>query len=380
MATKLATYRIYAGLDSDNNPIWDTYYFATAAGQVGETSGLKFLRPETHTVNGKKFFENGGHKGIVLTGSDIAYIEGDTLTVTGAIGNNANEINNIKNGYLTKGEASTNYLTKDSASSTYYSKTSIDNNFYTQNYINNNFINKTSLGVANGVATLDASGQVPSSQLPSYVDDVVVGYYFPDTTKQFHEANNIGSSTIAPESGKIYVDINTNISYRWSGNSTTGYVEIGKGLALGETANTAYAGNKGKANAQAIADIQSGAIVVKKAEQDGDGNVIKDTYLPLNKDSTLLKALSVDSTNGAINFGGTKFTVANQRLRIIDDGSYPFVLQTMRQGAVRNYSFPEASPGSTVTLATVDQIHILTASETEPATKKSGDVWIEITG
>ena len=37
-------------------------------------------------------------------------------------------------------------------------------------------VDKTSLGAKNGVAQLDASGTVPASQLPSYVDDVIEGY------------------------------------------------------------------------------------------------------------------------------------------------------------------------------------------------------------
>ena len=77
-------------------------------------------------------------------------------------------------------------------------------------------------GVANGVATLDDSGLIPSTQLPSYVDDVVEGYYY---NNQFYTtAEHI--STITPETGKIYVDItdpNNPVSYRWTG---TAYVDI----------------------------------------------------------------------------------------------------------------------------------------------------------
>ena len=46
------------------------------------------------------------------------------------------------------------------------------------------------------------------------------------------------------EEGKIYVTKDTNLTYRWSG---TGYVEISKSLALGETSSTAYRGDRGKA-------------------------------------------------------------------------------------------------------------------------------------
>lgn len=73
-------------------------------------------------------------------------------------------------------------------------------------------------------------GKVPSAQLPAYVDDVL-------------EYANFAAFPATGESGKIYVALNTNLTYRWSG---TAYVEISKSLALGETADTAYRGDRGK--------------------------------------------------------------------------------------------------------------------------------------
>lgn len=95
-------------------------------------------------------------------------------------------------------------------------------------------------GVANGVATLDANGKVTSSQLPSFVDDVIEGTMNSGATS----FTKTGESTaLTPESDKIYVDTTTNITYRWSG---TKYVKIGSDLALGETSATAYRGDRGK--------------------------------------------------------------------------------------------------------------------------------------
>ena len=82
-----------------------------------------------------------------------------------------------------------------------------------------NYIPKSEKGSANGVATLDGNGKVPSSQLPSYVDDVVEGYYY---NGQFY-TDSAHTQLITPETGKIYVDLNTNKTYRWGG---TTYVEI----------------------------------------------------------------------------------------------------------------------------------------------------------
>lgn len=100
---------------------------------------------------------------------------------------------------------------------------------------------KSEKGVPNGVATLDDTGKVPASQLPSYVDDVKEYQTFSDFPK-------IG------EQDKIYVSKETNITYRWSGTS---YVEISSSIALGETAQTAYAGDKGKRNADNIVALQT---------------------------------------------------------------------------------------------------------------------------
>lgn len=117
------------------------------------------------------------------------------------------------------------------------------------NVTNDAQVKRSEMGSASGVATLDTAGKVPSSQLPSYVDDVL------------EYANKAGFPTTG-ESGKIYVAQDTNLTYRWSG---TAYVEISPSLALGETSSTAYAGDKGKANADNIANIISGTTKVGSA-------------------------------------------------------------------------------------------------------------------
>ena len=98
------------------------------------------------------------------------------------------------------------------------------------NVTNDAQVKRSEMGVNNGVATLDASGKILTSQLPSFVDDVI-------------EAASKTAFPTKGESGKIYVALDTNLTYRWGG---TEYVEISKSLALGETSSTAYAGDKGK--------------------------------------------------------------------------------------------------------------------------------------
>ena len=116
------------------------------------------------------------------------------------------------------------------------------------------YIASSTKGANNGVAELDANGKVPSSQLPSYVDDVIEGYLY---NGHFYE-EAAHTTEITGETGKIYVDLSTEKTYRWSG---TAFVEISESLALGETSSTAYAGDKGKANADAITAIKDGTTI-----------------------------------------------------------------------------------------------------------------------
>lgn len=80
----------------------------------------------------------------------------------------------------------------------------------------------TGLGVANGIATLDANGQVPSTQLPSYVDDVL-------------EYTHVAAFPSTGVAGKIYVETTGNTTYRWSG---TTYVKITSGEVLSVAGKT----------------------------------------------------------------------------------------------------------------------------------------------
>lgn len=142
------------------------------------------------------------------------------------------------------------------------------------------------LGRPNGIATLNENGVVPASQLPSYVDDVL----------------EYSSSSALPTEGStgiIYVTLDENKTYRWSGST---YVEISKSLGLGETASTAFPGNRGvelendleahvnsKNNPHKVTKEQIGLDKVdntpdvekdvNSAVKDNLGNVISETYV-----------------------------------------------------------------------------------------------------
>lgn len=143
-------------------------------------------------------------------------------------------------------------------------------------------------GQANGVATLDESGVVPASQLPSYVDDVIEVYADfdknPDGTLAdivlYYDAEH--QQPVTGEAGKIYIDITVrtaiqtrmlstedtlslltdelsrfiideksteeepvfgNYQFRWTG---TTFAVINASTVIGEVTGTAYDGGKGK--------------------------------------------------------------------------------------------------------------------------------------
>lgn len=101
-------------------------------------------------------------------------------------------------------------------------------------------------------ADLDENGHVLTSQLPSYVDDVI-------------EGASLESFPAEGESGKIYVALDTNKTYRWSG---TQYTVISDTIALGVTAGTAYEGSAGAELANRITTLEN---VISGGEAGGLG-------------------------------------------------------------------------------------------------------------
>lgn len=122
-------------------------------------------------------------------------------------------------------------------------------------------------GKANGFASLDGNGLVPSSQLPSYVDDVIEAYATYDVSET-GKLSNIKlysdpdhTNPITGESGKIYLNITQDephYQFRWSG---TQFVDSNtSSLILGEVTGTAYDGGKGKKTTDIVNSLPSGII------------------------------------------------------------------------------------------------------------------------
>ena len=123
-------------------------------------------------------------------------------------------------------------------------------------------------------------GTIPTGNLPSYVDDVI-------------EADDYDSLPPTGEAGKVYVDKETNKTYRWGGSA---YVEISASLALGETSATAFRGDHGKtAYDHAQAKGSEFATGFYKIATNAEGHVISATAVAKG-DITALGVPAQDTT------------------------------------------------------------------------------------
>ena len=171
--------------------------------------------------------------------------------------------------------------------------------YWSKNVINPSgkpyYLYSTLLGAVNGVASLNEIGKIPTSQLPSYVSDVL-------------EFPSFDRFPTKGEANKIYIALDTNKTYRWGG---TVYVEIGSSLALGETSETAYAGDKGKRNADNITALQSEKLnrksglsvtpetLVYACEAGGAESSYVDKYIQASLQN-IGNSIPITATNGAI--------------------------------------------------------------------------------
>lgn len=157
-------------------------------------------------------------------------------------------------------------------------------------------------GTANGVATLDDNGLVPSSQLPSYVDDVI-------------EAANFAALPATGEGGKIYVTLDDNKTYRWGGSA---YAEISASIALGETAGTAYEGSKGAALKTAFDSHEADTDIHTSTSEKATWNAKYDKPSTGIPESDLAQALQtkIDGAIQEVQVNGVALTPTNNSVNV----------------------------------------------------------------
>ena len=126
-----------------------------------------------------------------------------------------------------------------------------DDRYYTESEVDaklNGKANSSHTHAAADITSVNASaitGTIAAANLPSFVDDVLEGYYGSDGVfyKNHDASTGKYSDAYTGETGKIYVNLNDNKNYRWSGSA---YVVVSETIALGETSSTAYRGDRGK--------------------------------------------------------------------------------------------------------------------------------------
>ena len=167
-------------------------------------------------------------------------------------------------------------------------------------------------GAVNGVATLNASGLVPSSQLPSFVDDVL-------------EYANLAGFPVSGETEKIYVALDTNKIYRWSGSA---YIEISPVAGNSDTATKLATARSISATGDATWSVSfDGSADVSSSLTLANSGATAGTYRSVTVD---VKGRVTSGTNPTTFSGyGISDTSANLRSAITDEtGSGSLVFAT----------------------------------------------------
>lgn len=236
------------------------------------------------------------------------------------------------------------------------------------------FIN--SKGSANGIASLDEQGVVPSAQLPSYVDDVIDVYATYDKSAEGVLSNiqlfsnQEKTTSITPESGKIYIDVEGNYQFRWTG---TQYTTVGAPTVLGEVTGTAYDGGKGKALADRVNKIPNKIITDTKSITYGPSQIaLNYEYYLHDQDTTKTSThtISVANTSNAgvmsaadkqkldtINQAKTlSSATAGQWIRFaeLSDSGYNSALVTIKEGTAGATFFFKCRSNGEVTVKVMD--------------------------
>jgi len=220
--TDFAHTHVRADITDFNQHNHDDLYYTKSQLNSGQLDTRYYTETETNNLLANK--SDVGH-----IHDDRYYTESETNTLLA----NKSDLNHIHDDrYYTETELDNGQLDNRYYTQTQLDNGQLDNRYYTETEVNTILSGYQPSGnyqPAGDYATLE-DGKIPAAQLPSFVDDVI-------------EAASFSALPTTGEDGKIYVTLDTNLTYRWSG---TQYVEISESLALGETSSTAYRGDLGK--------------------------------------------------------------------------------------------------------------------------------------
>ena len=161
--------------------------------------------------------------------------------------------------------------------------------------------NVANKGAANGYAPLDATSKISSTYLPSYIDDVL-------------EYANLAAFPATGTSGLIYVTVDTNKTYRWSGSA---YVEISA-----SSPGTAGSNTQVQYNSSGVFGASSGLTF--------DGTVLTSNTLTVSNTSYVVKPFKLITQSNAkltIGVGDATSTVAIVALNAAETGYQDITIQ-----------------------------------------------------
>lgn len=218
-------------------------------------------------------------------------------------------------------------------------------------------------GANSGVATLDAAGKVPTSQLPSYVDDVI-------------EAATFTAFPNPGETGKIYVAIDTERTYRWSGSL---YIEISANSDTGSSGNLSQARNiaatgdinwnvnfDGSANVSAVASLSATGVVagsyskvtVNESGRITSGTVLTASDIP-NHDASRITTGTLDRNTTGNAATATKLQTARTINGTLFDGTANITISAVDSTS----RIASSEKGAVNGVATLDASGKVTASQ-----------------
>lgn len=261
-------------IDENENFVKKTDSVSYAFGQSGTAIELEL------PANGQSFFALTNPSLVSVAGFSLANITGNPSAEVPYIGKPYIIANNTGNNVtLLHDDTAENPFFFISGADIVIPSTGIIELRYDPDGINEVFKSWSELDLSTKADLV--AGKVPSSQLPSYVDDVL-------------EYANLAAFPVTGETGKIYVTLDTNFTYRWSGSA---YVQIGNTIDLFNPYNGNY-----RIGYQLFARGTTGAATVGLGPLVFSGG---GALSAVNFGSSFVKATSPSTSGAKLEFNGS---------------------------------------------------------------------------